>query len=438
MRRGTAPAENPEEPIPGALRPESAPPGEPPPTEGPLPSRRPFAAFSHPPFRLVWSGSFVSNIGSWMQTVALGWLVLQLTNSAFMLGLVGFASSFPMLVLLLLGGVYADRVDRRKLLIGALSSMAVLAAVLASLTWLEVVHIWHILVLALLSGSALALSAPAYQAFLHDIVGRRDLQSAIALNSTQFNLSRILGPSLAGLAVGAIGLAGCFALNAASYLASIGALLAVKVNRRGSAATGAMWESLVEGVVYVGRRPRVQALLTLTALISILAMPYATLLPIIARDVLGLDARGLGYLFAIGGVGAVAGALSLTLRGRFRRRGLYLLGCAGGAGLATLTLGLARQDVVAGAALVGIGFAATSAIALSNTLLQELVHDQMRGRILSLFGLAFMGTFPIANLVAGTLAEATSASTTLTVTGGVLVVVAALVGVLRPRLREME
>jgi MFS family permease len=425
-------------PVPGEVRPAPVPSGEPPTPAPPLAGRRPFAAFSHPSFRRVWSGSFVSNIGGWMQTVAQGWLVLELTDSAFMLGVVGFAGTIPFLVLLLLGGVFADRVDRRRLLMGALSAMACFAAVLATLTWFDVVRVWHIAGLALLSGSALALSAPAYQAFIHDLVGREDLQSAIALNSAQFNLSRILGPSLAGVVLGAIGLAACFALNAVSYLASIGALLSVRVAPRPAPNPVPVWQSLLEGFAYVRQRPRVQALLTITALVSILSMPYATLLPIVARDSLGLDAAGLGYLFAIGGTGAVAGALSLAIRGRFARRGLYLLGCAGGAGLATMVLGLARDPIVAGAALAGIGFSATSAVALTNSLLQELVHDAMRGRILSMFGLAFMGTFPIGNLLAGTVAGAFSASFTLAISGGALVVAIASIAALTPRLRALE
>ena len=425
-------------PVPGGTGPVSAPPGEPAPAAPAVAARRPFAAFGHPAFRIIWMGSFLSNIGSWMQTVAQGWLVLELTDSAFMLGLVGFAATLPMLVLLLLGGVFADRVDRRKLLIIAMASMMTFASMLATLTWLDVVRTWHILGLSLMAGSALALSAPAYQAFLHDLVGREDLQSAIALNSAQFNLSRIIGPSLAGLTVGAIGLAACLALNALSYVASISALLAVRGAPRPAPAPVAVWDSLLEGFAYVRQRARVQALLTIVALVSILAMPYATLLPIVVRDRLGLGAEGLGYLFAVGGIGAVAGALSLAVRGRFRRRGLYLLGCGAATGLATMTLGLARTPIVAGAALVGIGFAATSAIALTNALLQELVHDEMRGRILSMFGLSFMGTFPIANLLAGSLAAATSASTALGMTGGTLLVAIVAVGWLRPRVREID
>jgi MFS family permease len=182
----------------------------------------------------------------------------------------------------------------------------------------------------------------------------------------------------------------------------------------------------------------VRTLLLLTALMSVLAMPYATLLPIIARDVLGLDASGLGYLFAIGGVGAVAGALSLAFRGVFPRRGIYLIACVIAAGAGVLVLGLSRTVALAVPSLIVISFAATSSIALMNTLLQELVHDEMRGRVLGMYGLAFMGTFPIGNLLAGILAGLTSASTSLALTGGALSVVSVVIAAKNPRLREFE
>jgi MFS family permease len=355
-----------------------------------------------------------------------------------MLGLVGFAGSLPWLVLLLVGGVYADRLDRRRLLIRANIAMMACAAVLTALTWTGAVRIWHVFALSLASGSAIALAAPAFQAFLHDLVGRRDLQNAIALNSAQFNLSRVIGPSLAGLTLGAIGLAGCFGVNTLSYLGAIVALMLIRVASRPVPPAVPVWDSIVEGFGYVRDRPRIQALLAIAALISLLAMPYATLLPIVVRDGLGLDASGLGWLFAVGGAGAVCGALSVAFGHLLPARGAWLLGCAIATGLATLTLGLARSPLAAAASLVAIGFFATSAVALTNTLLQELVDDVMRGRVLSMFGLAFMGTFPVANLVAGTLAGMTSASVALAVTGALLAIVVGAIAWSRPRLRALE
>jgi MFS family permease len=433
---------SPSEPLPETDPPLESPLATPPARAGPAPPvtrvGEAFAALRHPNYRLFWAGALISNIGSWMQNVAQGWLVLELTDSAFMLGLVGFAGTVPMLVFLLVGGVYADRLDRRRLLLAAMAAMMVFAAILAALTHMGVVRVWHVFVLSLLSGTALAMAAPAYQAFVHDLVGRRDLQNAIALNSAQFNVSRILGPSLAGVVIGPIGLAGCFALNALSFLATIGALLRIRVSAQKTMVRTRLWQSVVDGLRYARQRPRVRTLLLLTALMSVLAMPYATLLPIIARDVLGLDASGLGYLFAIGGVGAVAGALSLAFRGVFPRRGIYLIACVIAAGAGVLVLGLSRTVALAVPSLIVISFAATSSIALMNTLLQELVHDEMRGRVLGMYGLAFMGTFPIGNLLAGILAGLTSASTSLALTGGALSVVSVVIAAKNPRLREFE
>ncbi|HJU86281.1 MAG TPA: MFS transporter [Gemmatimonadota bacterium] len=214
-----------------------------------------WSAFRNPGYRTFWIGAFVSNIGAWMQNVAQGWLVLELTDSAFMLGLVGFAGSLPWLVLLLVGGVYADRLDRRRLLIRANLAMMACAAVLTALTWTGAVRIWHVFALSLASGSAIALAAPAFQAFLHDLVGRRDLQNAIALNSAQFNLSRVVGPSLAGLTLGAIGLAGCFGVNTISYLGAIVALMLIQVASRPVPPAVPVWDSIVEGFGYVRDRP---------------------------------------------------------------------------------------------------------------------------------------------------------------------------------------
>ncbi|HUP20812.1 MAG TPA: MFS transporter [Gemmatimonadota bacterium] len=435
-RRGRADDVRPEAIGPVGAEPTGAPP---PVSAGPVSGRgAAFTALRHPRFRLFWIGAFVSNIGSWMQAVAQGWLVLELTDSAFMLGLVGFAATFPMLVLLLVGGVYADRFDRRTMLLWAMGAMMAFATALAVLTGTGTVRIQHVLVLSLLNGGALAMAAPAYQAFVHDLVGRPLLQNAIALNSAQFNLSRVVGPSIAGLAIGVIGLAGCFGLNAISYLAAIAVLVKIRGASTRKVNPDPVWKSLVEGVGYVRSRPRIQAVLLLVSLISVLAMPYATLLPIIARDSLGLGASGLGWLFAVGGTGAVVGALSLAAWRGGGHRGLYLLTMCAITGLGTTVLGLAREPLLAGAALVAISYAATSAIALSNTLLQELVDDAMRGRVLGMFGLAFMGTFPIGNLLSGSLAAWLSASTTLALTGGLLVAAVVLVAASRRRILEVE
>ncbi|MFN2431820.1 MAG: MFS transporter [Gemmatimonadota bacterium] len=399
--------------------------------------RRTFTAFGSRNFRIFWAGALISNVGTWMQSVAQGWLVLELTDSAFLLGFTGFAASLPMALLLLLGGVFADRVDRRRLLIGLQVGLMGVALTLAALTALEWVAIWHILVLALLTGVAFAFSAPAYQALISEIVPRRDLLNAIALNSTQFNLSRILGPALTGGVVAMGGLALCFFLNAASFLGSILALSVLRMPRVERPAPAPLWDSFVAGVRYVRGRPRVRTILLGVAAISVLAMPYATMLPLFACDVLRVGPAGLGYLMAATGVGAVSGALLLAARNPMPRRGWNVLVGVALTGAGVLGFSLAKEFAGAALFLFVIGFAATSTVALCNTLIQELVTDEMRGRVMSMFGLAFMGTLPVGNLLAGAGARAVGAPLAFTLAGALLILIAGLLASLSPRLRAL-
>jgi MFS family permease len=373
-----------------------------------------------------------------MQSVGQGWLVLELTDSPLLLGVTGFAGSLPMLLLLLVGGVFADRVDRRRLLMGLQLALMSFAVVLGTVTALGVVTIGHVLGLALLTGTAFAFSAPAYQAMISQIVPREDLMNAIAMNSTQFNASRVVGPALTGLVVAVGGIALCFFANAASFLASILALAWLEVRPVARAAPAPLWESFLAGLDYVRGRPRVKTLLVCVAGISVLAMPYATMLPIFARDVLGLGPAGLGYLTAAAGLGAVAGALSLAARSPMPRRGWNVIAGVALTGVTVTGFALSRTFVLSAGFLFGVGFAATSTVALCNTIIQELVTDQVRGRVLSMFGLAFMGTLPIGSLAAGAGAKAIGAPGAFTVGGLALVGVAALVAWLSPRLRAFD
>ncbi|HEY7462131.1 MAG TPA: MFS transporter [Gemmatimonadota bacterium] len=408
----------------------------PPPAPLPQPGlRRTFSVFRHRNFRIFWTGAFVSNIGTWMQSVAQGWLVLQLTNSAFLLGLTGFASSLPMLLLLLVGGVYADRVERKKLLIGLQIALMSFAAVLATLTALGVVEIWHVLLLSFLTGIAFAFNAPAYQSMISELVERNELVNAIALNSTQFNLSRVIGPALTGGLVAVGGLAVCFYANAVSFLAAIVALASLRVPRVVRPEPPGIWDSLLEGLRYVRRRPRVKAILLSVAAISVFAMPYATMLPVFARDRLGLGPAGLGYLMSAAGLGAVTGALTLAARSPMPRRGANVLGGVALTALGVLGFSLAKTFWVAAAFLFLVGFAATSTVALCNSLIQELVTDEMRGRMMSMFGLAFMGVLPIGNLLAGTASKLVGPPAAFTISGALLLGSAGAITWLSPRLR---
>jgi len=357
-------------------------------------------------YRLFWTGSFLSNIGTWMQSVAQGWLVLQLSNSPFWLGFVGFAGSLPVLALSLVGGVVADLFDRRKLLLMTQTALMLLAVGLGVLTELHRVTVGQIAIIALLSGMMTALTLPTYQAIVRDLVGPEELLNAIALNSIQFNLSRVIGPTLAGFAVGAIGVAGCFYLNAVSFLALIFALHRIQLPQtEGPTRANSLWEGFLEGVTYVRAQGRVFRLLTIIAAISLFGLPYIMLLPLFARDILRCGATGLGYLMAASGSGAVLGALVLARLGDFRSKGR--LAVLGGIvfGLSTFGFALSRTFALSLLFLFVDGWAMVSSVAVINTLLQTHVPGHMRGRVMSMYTLSFMGLLPVGNLLMGAFAE---------------------------------
>jgi len=390
-------------------------------------SGRIFRALRNRNYRLFWTGSFLSNIGTWMQSVAQGWLVLQLSNSPFWLGFVGFAGSLPVLAFSLIGGVVADLFDRRRLLLLTQTGLMLLALGLGTLTELRIVTIGHIVTIALLSGVMTALTLPTYQAIVRDLVEPEDLMNAIALNSIQFNLSRVIGPTLAGFAVGAIGVAGCFYLNAVSFLALIFALRHIRLPQVfGPPKANSLWEGFLEGVAYVRTQGRILRLLAIVAAISLFGLPYITLLPIFARDILRCGATGLGYLMAASGLGAVLGALVLARLGDFRSKGM--LAVLGGItfGLSTFGFALSRAFGLSLFFLFVDGWAMVSSAAVVNTLLQTHVPGHMRGRVMSLYTLSFMGLMPVGNLMMGSLAEWIGAPWALAIGG--LVIAAFVVG----------
>src|SRR5438477_1222099 len=279
-------------------------------------------------------GSFLSSIGFWVQSVGQSWQVLQLTNSAFLLGLVGFAALFPNIVLSLFGGVIADRVNRRPLLIGTQIIFLSTATLLGILTTLHIITVWQIILMALINGTFNTVGIPAWQAFIGDLLDLEQLKQGIALNSMQFNLSRVIGPALGGISIGIFGIAGSYYLNAISYLAVIIPLLLIRPARklRLSHQQG-MWQDLREGLNYARKRPSLQVLLLLQFLIAFLVFPYAILLPVFARDIFRIGAPGLGLLNSASGVGALLGAVLLVLLSQRLEPGrllLVILGVLGG------------------------------------------------------------------------------------------------------------
>src|SRR5262245_14227465 len=274
-----------------------------------------FRALSHRDYRLFWTGAFLSNIGTWMQAVAQGWLVLLLTNSPFWLGLDAFMATAPAFVFTLLGGVFADLIDRRRLLIATHIVAGIAALGLGTLVWTAVINRWMVLGFSFVTGCCMALASPSYLAMTYDLVGREDLANAIAMNSTQFQLSRVVGPTLAGLAFRFFGLAGCFYANGVSFIAVVVSLVMVRpANRAITPAHSvkdrrALWDDLIDGFRYVRNRPRVSSLLLLSAVNSLFGAPYFSMVPIYARDIFKLGETGYALMMGTAGCGALVGAL---------------------------------------------------------------------------------------------------------------------------------
>jgi len=401
-----------------------------------------FRALQHRNYRLFWSGAFLSNIGTWMQGVAQGLLMYKLTKSAFWLGLDGFMATVPGLFLTLVGGVFADIIDRRRLLLLTQVGAGLSAFILACLVVMDRVHPVEILVLTFVTGCCMSLAGPSYQALTVELVGREDLANAIALNSTQFQLSRVIGPALAGAALDVIGVAGCFFANAFSYLAVLGALLLVKFEHEGSSGRprlkskrpGMFLKDLKAGLAYVRRRPRIFWFLIITASTSLLGAPYLTMLPVFAHDVFNLGDTGLAVLMGVAGAGSVVGALLLAFLGDFRRKGVAVFAGTFVFSIFLVVFSLSTNLRLSLISLFGMGFAVVIAIAVINTLLQQLVTDEMRGRVMSMFILSFIGAMPFGNLIAGVASQMFGVQHTLAIMGVILFCILLILAIENKRL----
>ncbi len=372
-----------------------------------------------------------------MQNVAQSWLVYRLTGSEALLGLVSFAGLMPIFVLSPFGGAIADRGDRRRILIATQTASLLAALVLALLTLLGTVTVWQVVGVALALGVVNAVDVPTRQAFVPSLVGEEDLVNAIALNSTMFNGARILGPAVAGVVLAAVGEGWCFAANAASFLAVIVGLAMMTVPAHvPERQTRSTLARIAEGFRFVWVNVPIRALLLLLAVVSLTGMPYTVLMPVFADQVLHGGPRSLGLLMAASGCGALGGALLLAARRGIRGLGLWVALAAGGFGVSLVLFSLSRSLWLSIGLLVPGGFAMIVQMASSNTLVQSMVPDPLRGRVMSVYSMMFLGVAPFGSLLAGLLAERFGAPAVVAAGGAVCIVAAGLFGRRLSALRE--
>jgi MFS family permease len=386
--------------------------------------RRAFAAFTYRNYRVLWLGAFTSAVGTWMQKVAQSWLVFDLTQSSFYLGLDDFLGQLPILLFTVIGGVIADRHDRRQLLLGSQYVQMSTAFILAALVYFGGVEVWHILALSFTAGLGQSFGGPAYQALIPSLVDRKDLPNAIALNSIQFNLARVFGPLLAGSTMAIVGAAACFGLNGLSFLVVIVALMSLSVKHIPSVDRKPMLQELRGGFSYARSEPAIVALTVLAFMTTFLALPLLTFLPIFAREIFNGDIGQYSQMMAFSGTGAVTGALVVAWLGRFRRMGFSLLLVQVAFGGLIAAFALSRVLWVSNLLLFLCGAALIVVFSMTASLVQLIVPDRLRGRVVSIYMVAFRGGAPLGSLWGGYAASLSSAPYVLAVNGALVSLVA--------------
>lgn len=382
-------------------------------------------ALRHRNFQLFFGGQLISLTGTWMQSVAQAWLVYSLTKSSLLLGAVGFASQIPVFLLAPLGGTVVDRVNRHRLIIATQTASMILAAILAWLTLTHRVHVSHIFILATLLGVVNAFDIPGRQAFLVDMVGKDHLMNAIALNSSMFNGARVVGPAVAAILVTKIGEGSCFAVNAVSYVAVIIGLLLMNVRSVHRAGKNSPIEDIIEGFRWANKTKVIRSLLLLIGLVSLVGMPYTVLMPVFADKILHGGARALGILMGVTGVGALLGALTLASKTGVKGLGRWVAITCAGFGVSIFLFSFSRMFWLSALLLLPAGYSMMLQMACSNTLIQTMVPDQLRGRVMALYSMMFMGMAPFGALFGGALAQRAGAPITVAV-GGVACMMGAL------------
>jgi predicted MFS family arabinose efflux permease len=396
---------------------------EPPPSK-PGVLRETFRGFQYRNFRLMWFGAFISTSGFFVQEVAQSWLVYDLTNSEFYLGLAAFLNGAPILLLSLLGGVAADRMDRRKLLLGSQYVQMSSALVLAALVALDMIQVWHILAAAFVNGLGQAFGGPAFQALIPSLVDKEDLPNAIALMSIQFTLARVVGSVAGGMAFAILGAFACFTINGASFLAVIVSLYIIQVRFVPKKTDVHVLESLKEGLRFVYRSHVILALVILAPVTAFLGVPLVTLLPVFARETFHLDPQGYSMMLAFWGSGAVVGALHCAWLGNAPNKGRTTLLMQVGLGATIVAFAVSGNLWVACVFLFFSGWTVLAVFALVNSLVQLQAQEEMRGRIMSVYHTAFRGAMPLGNLAIGALASQIGAAAAVSASGVLLVLVA--------------
>jgi predicted MFS family arabinose efflux permease len=386
--------------------------------------RRVFKAFQYRDFRLMWFGACMSSIGTWMQIVAQGWLIYRLSHSAPLLALDQFLGGIPIFLFSLIGGVVADRAERRKILLASQYVQMACATVLTVLVATSRIHVWHMLSLSFVSGFAQAFGGPAYQALIPSLVKREDMPNAIALNSIQFNMAVTIGPALAGIALAKLGEQWCFGLNALSFLAPIISLSIITARYLPEKTTDTLLGSLKQGIQFVRQQGSMEALIVLAFCMTALSMPMRTYIPVFVKDIFHRGPETYGNLLSLMGIGSICGSLTVAGMGNIRNKGRIALITLMSLGAGITIFSLSRLLPLSYATLVLVGASMMAVFATVTSLVQLITTNEMRGRVMSVYNCAFRGGMPMGNLLSGWLVPMFTAPVVLAVNGLALILIA--------------
>ena len=382
--------------------------------------QRVFKSFQYRDFRLMWTGACVSTIGTWMQSTAQAWLIYDISKKASLLGLDTFLAQVPIILLSLVGGVIADRMNRRTLLLGSQFVQMTTAFILTALIYFKVVQVGHILLLSFVVGCAQAFGGPAYQALLPTLVGKEDIPNAIAMNSIQFNLARAIGPTIGGIALTAFGAAVCFGANGLSFLAVIISLYMIQVKYIPAKSTEPILKSMKKGIGFIRSKPGMDSLIILAFGMTLLGIPLLTFLPVFAKDVLHGDAKDFTKLLSFSGIGSICGALTVAYAGKIKGQGKTALMVLVAMGSIIFLFSLSRNLWLSCFLIFFSGAAMMISMSMVSSLVQAVASDEMRGRVMSVYNVAFRGGMPVGSLILGNLIPIYSAPVIMGITGALL------------------